>query len=105
MKPKPIAKIAAAMPGTRHEIAENTGLSAKTVSRWLIFMVDTNACHVGGWERGERDGPFQRIYHAGPGAQAACTLERCSDKPAKKKPAEKVDITRRDPLMALFGRA
>jgi hypothetical protein len=104
MKPKPIAKIAAAMPGTRFEIAEKTGLSAKIVSRWLVFMVDANSCHVGGWERSENNGPFKRIYHAGPGVAVPCTIERWSRRPAKK-PAGKINITRRDPLMALFGRA
>lgn len=63
-----------AMPGTRREIEEKTGLSKTTVFRWVKELHACGWCFISTWRRPDR-GPWMPRYSAGPGKDAACKLK------------------------------
>ena len=61
------ARVLEAMPGTRAQIRERTGLGVATVSRWCEDLRARGEAHVGGWWVHPTGGPAAEVFHPGRG--------------------------------------
>lgn len=64
------ARILAALPGTRPEIGQRTGLVKSAVFCRLRDLHAAGQVHIAGWVPAERGGPAAPVYAAGPGLDA-----------------------------------
>lgn len=90
------ATIKAALPGTVHEIMASTGLSRRTVYRWVseLMAAEPRECHIGKWPR--KNGMPTPKFHAGPGVDATKPKPKTdayfSRKSRKKRNEEKAEF-------------
>lgn len=70
-----IERLLSAMPATRKELEVRTGYAKTTVARNIAELHDYGWVHVGGWCRASVGGPFNEIFHAGPGKDKPCPLK------------------------------
>lgn len=71
-----VAKILEALPATKTQIRERTGLHQATVLKVMPELHESDAVHVGGWLPHPLHGPSMAVYHAGPGEDVPDTLPR-----------------------------
>jgi len=71
-----VAAILAALPATKTEIRERTGLHQATVLKVMPALHEGQVVHVGAWRPHPLHGPSMAVYHAGPGRDALDTLPR-----------------------------
>jgi hypothetical protein len=70
-----LGHVLAALPGTRNEIQDKSGVSQAAISRWIIYLRSTNEAHVGGWRASiSNKGLPQPVFHAGRGLDVECDL-------------------------------
>lgn len=74
--------VAAALPGTIHEIAKKSGLAESTIRRWLRELRENNAAHISRWNR--QNGLPTPFYAAGPGKDRPAPKARTSAQYSKK---------------------
>lgn len=65
---------ALALPGTRQDIQQRTGLAIMPVHRWTQVLHASGDIHIAGWHRPPK-GPFVPRYMAGPGRDQVCKLQ------------------------------
>ncbi len=70
------AKITPLLPATYLKLDRKTDLSYGKVRYRIEWMRDNDMCHIGSWERPEMQGPFLPVFHAGPGEDVPCNLEK-----------------------------
>ncbi len=87
--------VLSAMPGTRQEIREKTGLSVMTIHRWTTAMHQDGDVHISGWHRPSK-GLFTAIYSAGPGKDAACRLKHFTEAQKSRRYRRKMKSERKD---------
>lgn len=63
-----------AMPGTRKQIREKTGLPIMTVFHWTTATHAAGDAHISGWHRPPK-GQFAPIFSAGAGQDKPCELQ------------------------------
>lgn len=71
------------LPAEQIDVAQRTGLSVATISRWIARLHSSGQIHIGSWRRHPSGGDPIPTYVAGAGVDAPCTLvpmtntERC----------------------------
>lgn len=68
--------ILAALPAGYDKIIRKTKLSEGQVQHRISCMRKEKLCFVGDWKRSEGHGGFRPVFHAGPGKDVPCDLER-----------------------------
>ncbi len=63
-----------ALPGTRRQIIEKTGMPQRTTYNVLKRLHEAGKIHISSWQRTEGGGPFVQVWQAGPGQDAYCQL-------------------------------
>lgn len=76
--------ILAALPGTRAQVEQATGLPQGTVKNRLRTLHDAGKCHIAAWIEGV-GGALPPIYAAGPGADAPYPVRTVQEKRAAQK--------------------
>lgn len=72
-------EILAVMPAEQSTIAEATGLSVATISRWIARLHDAGAIRVGSWRRNHNGGDPIPTYVVGKGEDAPCLVAPLSN--------------------------